>query len=96
MHRETSQPIQVTKKRSFLAKRNEVERSGTKWSEAERSGAKRIGVTVISSYVPIGVESQKRSENVHFRSHCYIRCEKTSFSGERNLEDWQDVLYNSL
>lgn len=76
---ETSQPIQATKKRSFLAKRSGAERSLDN-----------------SSYVPIGAESQKRSENVHFRSHCYIRCEKTSFSGERNSEDWQDVLYNSL
>ena len=85
-------PYKVTsasnQKRSFWAERSE---------RSERSGASVASdIIVISSHVPIGVESQKRSENVHFRSHCYIRCEETSFPGERNLEDWQDVLHNSL
>ena len=72
------------------------EASGAERSERSgASGAERRS-QYIPACVPIGVEVKKKAENVHFRSHCYLRCEKTSFSGERNLEDWQDVLHNSL
>ena len=77
-----------------VAERSGAERSGAERSGAERSEAERSLYNF--SYVPIGIERQKRSENVHFRSHCYLRCEKTSFSGGRNSKDWQDVLHNSL
>ena len=62
---------------------------------SEASGAERRS-PYNYPHVPTGIELNKKAENVHFRSHCYIRCKKTSFSGERNLEDWQDILYDSL